>query len=189
MTGQDQRAAEPCPYGPRLLRPELDAYLSDAVPAVQSLLTCCPPWTVRDMTIHLLCTFSRFHRMLIQGRAGDFSAPFPMDRLAAENERAVRGYRGTDPASELRAAVEGFSAALDDGAELIPHQRGPIPVARQVGYGINELAVHHSDVAVAAGHGYVPAPETLAVLQSLWRRPGHDVTSWAGILRASGRNT
>ena len=189
MTGQDQQEAKPWPYAPPLLLPELGRYLSDAALADQSLPTCCPPWTVRDMTVHLLCTFSRFHRMLAQGRAGDFSAPFPMDQLAAENDRAVRGYQGADPARELRAAVEGFAAALGDGAELIPHQRGPIPAAQQVVYGINELVLHHSDVAVAAGHRYAPPPETLAVLQFMWRRQRHDVTTWAGMLRASGRNT
>jgi hypothetical protein len=40
---------------------------------------------------------------------------------------------------------------------------------------------------VVSGHDYAPAPETLAVLQfnvAAARR-----TTWAGILRASGRNT
>ena len=188
MTDQDQREAEPWPYAPQLLRPELDRYLSAASPVVEYLPTRCPPWTVREMTVHLLCTFSRFHRMLLQGRAGDFAVPFPVSQLAAENDRAVRGYQGIDPARELRAAVEGLTAALGGGAEPMPHQRGPIPVAQQVVYGINELAIHHDDVAAAAGHGYVPPPETLAVLQHMWRRPGHEVTTWAGILRASGRN-
>ena len=137
MTGQGQQEAEPWPYAPQLLLPELDRYLSDAVPADQSLPTCCPPWTVRDITVHLLCTFSRYHRMLAQGRAGDFSAPFPVDQLAAENDRAVRGYPGTDPARELRAEVAGFRAAL----------------------------------------------------RQMWRRQRPDVTTWAGMLRASGRNT
>ena len=59
----------------------------------------------------------------------------------------------------------------------------------QVVYGINGLALHRSDVAAAARHEYAPPPETLAVLQHMWRRPGHDVTTWAAILRASGRNT
>ena len=138
MTGPAPHQAQPWPYAPQLLRPELGRYLADASPAA-------------------------WHR--------------------------PAGYQGTDPASGLRAAVEGFTAALGDGAELIPHQRGPVPVAQQVVYGLNELALHHSDVTAAAGHDYAPPPETLAVLLFMWRRQEHDVTGWAGILRASGRNT
>ena len=36
---------------------------------------------------------------------------------------------------------------------------------------------------------YGPPPGTLAVRQRMWRRHRHDVTTWAGMLRASGRNT
>jgi hypothetical protein len=61
-------------------------------------------------------------------------------------------------------------------------------VALQVLFGINELAIHHDDVAAAAGLGYKPPPATLDVLTHLWqRRRGHDITTWADILRASGR--
>ena len=189
MTGRELAGADPWPYAPGLLGPELERYLTDATsPAVQHLTTCCPAWPVREVTVHLLCTFSRFHRLLIRGRAGDFSAPFAVGQLAAENQRAVRGYRGTDPCGQLRAAVAQFGSELGAGDELIPHQLGPIPVALQVLFGLNELAVHHHDVAAAAGHRYIPRPETLDVLQHMWRRrDGRDVTSWAGILRAAGR--
>lgn len=189
MTGPELASAGPWPYMPELLGPELERYLADAAPpAVQHLVTRCPAWTVREVTVHLLCTFSRFHQLLRRGRAGDFSAPFPVEQLAAENQQAVRGYRGADPCSHLRAAVEKFGSALREGDELMPHQLGPMPVALQVLFGINELAVHHDDVAAAAGHRYVPPPETLAMLQLIWRqRHGSEVTSWADILRAAGR--
>ncbi len=93
MTGRELAGADPWPYGPGLLGPELEHYLTDATsPAVQHLTTCCPAWPVHEVTVHLLCTFSRFHRLLIRGRAGDFSAPFAVGQLAAENQRAVRGF-------------------------------------------------------------------------------------------------
>jgi hypothetical protein len=33
----------------------------------------------------------------------------PVHQLAADNDRAVRGCQGTDPARDLRAAVEGLT--------------------------------------------------------------------------------
>jgi uncharacterized protein (TIGR03083 family) len=182
-------SSSPWPYAPELLDAELAQYLGDAAaPAVQSLVTRCPPWTVREITVHLTCTFSRFHDMLRQGRAGDFTPPFEPGQLTAENLRAVDAHQGDDPCGELRAVVTGFRSALRDGQELMPHQLGPIPVALQVLFGINELAIHHDDVAAAAGQRYQPPPRTLAVLVSLWqRRAGPDVTAWPEILRTTGR--
>jgi uncharacterized protein (TIGR03083 family) len=190
---QQAGPAEPAPgdwpYAPELLRPELDRYLADAAgPGVDQLPTRCPSWTVRDVTVHLVCTFSRFHKLLNQGRAGDFTPPFRVEQLAAENQRAAASYRSADPCGELRRVVDGFTASLADGDELMPHQLGPIPVALQVLFGLNELAIHHDDVAAAAGRRYDPPPETLAVLLLLWRRRhGDAVTNWLAILRASGR--
>jgi hypothetical protein len=84
--------------------------------------------------------------------------------------------------------VERFARALGGGDELMPHQLGPIPVALQVLFGLNELAIHHDDVAVAAGSRYRPPPGTLAVLRLLWRRRhGAQITGWPDILRAAGR--
>jgi hypothetical protein len=85
--------------------------------------------------------------------------------------------------------VEEFGSALGDGDELMPHQLGPIPVALQVLFGVNELAIHHDDVALAADHRYLPPPETLAVLQFMWQRrlPGRDIMSWPDILPEAGR--
>ena len=55
-------------------------------------------------------------------------------------------------------------------------------------FGINELAIHHDDVAVAAGRRYAPPPETLAVLSHMWRsRNGVDAQDWDAIIGASGR--
>jgi hypothetical protein len=62
------------------------------------------------------------------------------------------------------------------------------PVALQVLFGVNELAIHHDDVALAAGHRYLPPPETLAVLQFMWQRQhGRDIMSWPDILQEAGR--
>jgi len=186
-----QATAGDWPYMPGLLRLELDQYLADAARSdLHHLPTRCPSWTVREVTVHLLCTFTRFHLLLDQGRAGDFTPPFPVEQLGAANRRAVRDYRGADPCQELRSVVEDFTASLADGDELMPHQLGPIPVALQVLFGINELAIHHDDVAAAAGRRYQPLPETLGVLLVLWRRRhGEGITTWQAILRASGRTT
>lgn len=181
--------AGPWPYAPGLLQHELDRYLADArQPATWHLPTRCQSWTVRDISVHLLCTFDRFRQLLARGRAGDYSSPFPPGQLAAENQLAVRSYQGTDPCGQLRAAAEAFITALREGEELMPHQLGPIPVALQVLFGISELAIHHDDVAVAAGYRYQPAPETLATLRVMWQhRSGRKLASWDHILRASGR--
>ena len=64
--------------------------------------------------------------------------------------------------------VTDFCADLTEGEELMPHQHGPIPVGLQVLFGISELAIHHDDVAVAAGHRYLPPARTLAVLGQLY---------------------
>jgi hypothetical protein len=189
VTGPAQELAGPWLFRAELLRPELNRYLADAArPAIQHLPTCCPAWTVREVTIDLLCTFTRFHRLPSRGRAGDFAPPFPVEQLAAENQRAVNNYEGADPCWQLRAVVEEFGSALGDGDELMPPQLGPIPVALQVLFGVNELAIHHHDVALAVGYRYLPPPETLALLRAMWqRRHGRDVTSWPDILQAAGR--
>jgi uncharacterized protein (TIGR03083 family) len=185
----DEAVAGPWEYAPQLLSTELELYLAEAGrPAIRDLPTRCAGWDVRAVTVHLVCTFSRFRQMLAQGRGGgDFSAPFAADELAAENQRAVGEYAGTDPGEELRVAVREFGADLRTGEEPMPHQHGPIPVALQVLFGINELAIHHDDVAAAAGSHYAPSPQVLDVLRHLWRRRGIDVQNWDDIILASGR--
>jgi hypothetical protein len=143
---------------------------------------------VREVTIHFLCHSSRFSRPLGQGRAGDYSAPFPLDRLAAENQRAVRSYAGDDPYEELRVGVKAFCSELSGGDELMPHQLRPIPVSLQVLFGVNELAIPHDDVAMAVDRRYEPPPETVAVIRLMpQRRHGRDVASWSEIQAVAGR--
>jgi hypothetical protein len=56
VTGPAQELAGPWLFRAELLRPELNRYLADAArPAIQRLPTRCPAWTVREVTIHLLC--------------------------------------------------------------------------------------------------------------------------------------
>jgi hypothetical protein len=75
VNGLAPELAGPWPYAPELLQPELERYLADAgQPGTWHLPTRCPPGTVRQMTVHLLCTLDRFRRLLSQGRAGDYSA-------------------------------------------------------------------------------------------------------------------
>ena len=65
--------SDPWPYSPGLLGPELERYLADATPPeVQQRQTRCPPWTVRKVTVHLVCTFPRCCKTLGRGRAGYF---------------------------------------------------------------------------------------------------------------------
>ena len=186
---KSDKVAGPWIYAPEIVRSELERYLDDASrPDIQELPTRCPGWDVRTVTVHLVCTFTRFGEMLARGRSGDFSPPFAVNQLAAENQRAVRDYAGGDPCEQLRAVVTDFCADLTEGEELMPHQHGPIPVGLQVLFGISELAIHHDDVAVAAGHRYLPPARTLAVLGQLSRRwRGVEVGDWTTIVLASGR--
>jgi uncharacterized protein (TIGR03083 family) len=171
-------------------RRELAKYLAAAAdPAVAELPTRCAPWTVKDLTAHLAATFRRFADLLDASRAGDFSAPFAREELAAENLRAVREFDG-DALAELDLQATRFLDAVAAPNELIAHQFGPIPVGLQVMFGLNELAVHQDDLAQAAGGSYRPEGEVVVALATMYGRvfglpDGDDL--WTRLLTATGR--
>jgi len=178
---------------PTLVRRELAAYLGDAArPEAQVLPTRCPPWTVADVTAHVAETFARFNRMLAQSRAGDLTPPFTPKELAEENLRRVAAFAG-DPVEALEREATAFVDAVADQDEPIAHQFGPLPLRVQLGFALNELAIHHDDVAHAQRRAYEPSPETTALLAQLWTSLGGlpieepADTDWKRILRASGR--
>ncbi|HWL37727.1 MAG TPA: maleylpyruvate isomerase family mycothiol-dependent enzyme [Frankiaceae bacterium] len=167
----DARFAGPWPDIRPLVAAELDAYLAAVAAIDPALPTRCAPWTVRDVTTHLAATFERFVAMLSQGRRGDLTPPFAPEDMDAENLRAVRAYT-RDPEAALREECERFLALASDPDEVMPHQRGPIPVGVQQLFGLGDLAVHHDDVAVAAGRSYAPPPEVVSALVASYRRLG-----------------
>lgn len=181
----------PWPDASELVERELAVYLATAAdPNIIDLPTRCPPWTVNDVTAHLAATFERFNRMLAQGRSGDLTRPFERDGLSAENLRAVEAFEG-DPLRRLEEEAMRFVESCTDPQEIMPHQFGPIPVALQMLFGLNELAVHHDDIATAAAGRYRPGAEVLDPLKPVWERvlgglPGTDDV-WTDILTASGR--
>jgi hypothetical protein len=87
---------------------ELRSYLSAAAdPAVQTLPTRCPPWTVRDLAAHLAATFQRFGDQLDRANAGNLTAPFEPGDLSRQNRRAVDLFGG-DPAQALNEQATRF---------------------------------------------------------------------------------
>lgn len=183
----------PADVPPALVRAELARYLADtAEPDTRELPTRCPPWTVRDVTAHLAETFARFARLLERSRAGDLTPPFGPRELTEENLRRVAAFSG-DPVEALRRAAEGFLDALGEQDERIAHQFGPLPMRVQLGFALNELAIHHDDVAHATRRAYEPPAEVVALLGGVWTAMGGlpiaepDDTDWKRILRASGR--
>jgi uncharacterized protein (TIGR03083 family) len=187
--GPRDRGPWPLATGPA--RAELDAYLRTvADPALAGRPSLCPAWTVDEVTAHLAATFARFADELVKSRNGDFSRPFAPDQLSAENLRAVGQVAG-EPTAALRAEAGRFLGLVAGADEPMAHQRGPIPVALQVLFGLNELAVHHYDVTALCGPGYRPPDPVLALLGDLHERidglpPGDDL--WDRILRQTGRN-
>ena len=181
----------PWPLATGLTQAELRCYLdATADPALADRPTLCPDWTVSQLTAHLAATFARFAGQLAKSRGGDFSPPFAPAELAAENARAVAG-SGGDPRAALRVQAGRFLAMVGDPDEPMAHQRGPVPVALQVLFGLNELAVHHYDVTAPSGPGYRPPDAVLAALAQMHERigelpPGDD--PWDRILRRTGRN-
>ena len=178
---------------PDLVRAELRAYLAGAAdPASQELPTRCPPWTVRDVSAHLAETFARFNRLLAQARAGDLTPPFGPKDLTEENLRSVAAFQG-DALEILAAEAEAFLGQVGDQDELVAHQFGPLPLRLQLGFALNELALHHDDVAHAMRRAYEPPPETVELLARIWTElgglpiaePGD--TDWKRVLRRSGR--
>jgi uncharacterized protein (TIGR03083 family) len=170
---------------------ELVEYLDTAADtATHGLPTRCPPWTVHDITAHLAATFERFNRMLARGRSGDLSPPFLRDELSDENLRAVRAFRG-DPLVRLEEEARAFVSSGSDPTEVMPHQFGLIPVGLQMLFGLNELAVHHDDIAHATGTLYRPGADVVEALALVWNRALDGLPAardpWIGILRASGR--
>lgn len=184
-------AAVPWPDALDWTRRELRHYLDAAAdPARHALPTRCPPWTVGDLTAHLAATFRRFADLLDNARAGNMDSPFPPDHLAEENLRAVRRFRG-DPVRDLDRQGRRFLDAVESPDERMPHQFGPIPVGLQVMFGLNELAVHHDDLADAVGERYRPADEIVTSLATVYGAvfglpPGDD--PWARLLKATGRS-
>ncbi len=172
------------PWVPDLIRTELGGYLDLAI-TMPDAPTACPPWTVKDLTAHLVATFQRFGTLLRQSRAGDFSIPFEPEELSRWNLATVQEFGG-DPFTELPAEVEAFLAEATNPMEMMAHQRGPIPVALQLLFGLNELTIHHHDIVP-----YRPDRQTLEPLLDLWQRrfaPLPDEPDpWHKILLASGR--
>lgn len=189
-TGDYAASAIPWPDAISWSLQELRLYLAAAAdPAVQALPTRCLPWTVADLTAHLAATFRRFADQLDKARAGNLDAPFPPDQLPAENLRAVRDFRG-DPRHELTQQAHRFLGSVGRVDELIGHQRGPVPAGLQVMFGLNELAVHHDDLAHAAGSSYRPRSDVVTALTTMYGAV-HGMPAgpnpWACLLQATGR--
>jgi uncharacterized protein (TIGR03083 family) len=186
----DPRNRGPWPLATGPCMAELDAYLRTvADPALAGQPSLCPAWTVSQVTAHLAATFARFADQLGHSRDGDFSKPFAPDELSAQNLRAAAQVTG-DPGQALRDQAERFLGLVSDPDEPMAHQRGPIPVALQVLFGLNELAVHHYDVTAPSGPGYRPPDPVLALLGDMHERinglaAGDDL--WDRILRQTGR--
>jgi uncharacterized protein (TIGR03083 family) len=172
---------------------ELRGYLAAAAdPAVQGLATRCPPWTIRDLTVHLAMTFRRFADQLRNADAGDLTAPFGPGDLTQENLRAVAVFRG-DPQQVLQRQASRFlrSARRWPPGQLMGHQRGPVPVGLQVLWGLSELTVHHDDLADAMGSSYRPSDAIVAALGAMKQAiDGFDAGGdpWLAYLRSTGRN-
>lgn len=143
-------------------------YLATAAdPELWDVATRCQPWTVRDVTRHLAATFERFADMLEQTRTGDLTPPFGRTELDRRNLLAVEEFDGV---AEQRARDEfdRFLALIGNGGELMAHQRGPVPVALQLLFGLGDIAVHHNDIAVVTGSSYRPAPAVIEMLVPMW---------------------
>lgn len=191
MTVHDYPAASvPWPTALGWTRRELRHYVDAAAdPSRHALPTRCPPWTVRDLTAHLAATFQRFANLLDGARAGNLDDPFPPGHLTEENLRSVRDFSG-DPVRHLDRQACRFLDSVDAVDEQMPHQFGPIPVGLQVMFGLNELAVHHDDLAHAYGRCYRPADEIVTALVTMYDAvfglpPEGD--PWARLLQATGR--
>ncbi|RZS40793.1 uncharacterized protein (TIGR03083 family) [Herbihabitans rhizosphaerae] len=182
-------SAAPWPGAIEWSRGELRRYLDAVADLDPSVPTVCTQWTVSGLTAHLAATFRRFGDMLERGRAGSMRPPFAPEELSGENLRAVREFTG-DPVSALDVAAGSFLDAVRSPEELMPHQRGPIPVALQVMFGLNELAVHHDDLAPATGVRYRPGNKIEVALAGMYDAvfdlPGGD-DPWFRLLRATGR--
>ena len=188
--GDYQASAVPWPDAISWSLQELRLYLAAAAdPGIQARRTRCLPWTVPDLTAHLAATFRRFVDQLDKARAGNLDPPFPPDQLPAVNLRAVGDFR-VDPLTELSQQARRFLGSVGRVDELIGHQRGPIPAGLQVMFGLNELAVHHDDLAHAAGGSYRPRREVVAALATMYGAV-HGMSSgpdpWASLLQATGR--
>lgn len=181
----------PWPETRELVTTELAAYLDRASdPAIHHLTSACPAWTVHQVTAHLAATFERFNAMLVRARTGDLARPFDRDQLSRENLQAAEQFEG-DPLLRLEEEAARFVADSSDPGEILPHQFGPIPVGLQLVFGLNELALHHDDIARASGNRYRPGAEVVGALTVVWERAlgglqGTD-DPWVDILNASGR--
>ena len=186
----------PWPDGIALSRKELAAYVNDVADgSLDDEPTRCDPWSVRDVTTHLAVTFERFQRMLDQGRAGDFTAPFPAEELDDENLRAVASFSG-QPLEALVTAANGFLDDVTDLDEPVPHQLATIPAGLQVLFGLMDLAMHHDDVLSVTGRRYRPQADTIAAVLPVARatlrhaaRSGRSLGPHGARLRSSGALT
>ena len=182
-------AAVPWPAALQWTRREWRRYLKAASdPTVRTLPTRCPPWNVASLT----ATFRRFADLLDRARAGDLHPPFPPDHLPEENLRAVREFSG-DPLEQLSLQANRFLGSVGAWDEPVANQLGTIPVGLQMMFGLNELAVHHDDLAHAAGESYRSTEQVVQALVSVYSAvfglpasPKED--RWACLLLATGRS-
>jgi uncharacterized protein (TIGR03083 family) len=186
-------AAVPWPAALQWTRRELRRYLKAASdPTVRTLPTRCPPWNVASLTAHLAATFRRFADLLDRARAGDLHPPFPPNHLPEENLRAVREFSG-DPLEQLSLQANRFLGSVGACDEPMANQRGTIPVGLQMMFALNELAVHHDDLAHAAGESYRPAEQVVQALVSMYSAvfglpASHREDPWARLLLGTGRS-
>jgi hypothetical protein len=94
------------------------------------------------------------------------------------------------PLDELAKLASTFLDAVGAADELLGHQFGPVPAGLQVMFGLNELAIHHDDVAHAASGTYRPPGEVVTALADMYDAvfglpPGTD--AWSRLLQATGR--
>jgi uncharacterized protein (TIGR03083 family) len=173
-----------------LVESELPKFLA-AVRADPAVATRCAPWSAADVAAHVAETFRRYADLLEQSRAGDMSPPFAREELSGVNLKAVEEFSG-DAIAAAEEQVARFLALATDPEETMAHQFGPIPVALQMLFGLNELVLHHVDVADASGGSYRPANDVVQVLLLVWEKAldladPEIADPWARILEASGR--
>lgn len=147
-------------------------------------------WTVRDTAVHLIAGTHLYAR-LVSGAPSPVGEPSSLAILNAGAFCALAEDRPRELATLLANAVNAYHGAA---SPLPPHETRPwhygreLPVAFHSALLANELLLHGTDVALAAGvpwQGHEPAARTVWSVLAPWLTPRRFLPDVAGDTQAS----
>jgi uncharacterized protein (TIGR03083 family) len=127
----------------------------------------CGVWTGAELAGHVLAVSTWYHDWLDRAEAGESDPPFPLKRLATENQQALNampGSSGPDRLQEFRRSALDYLDRVEAQWDLpYGYPAGTITAGQHAALAAMEWHAHAWDLARAAGGDHHPVdPDALA---------------------------